>query len=87
MFLLYLIHSTKSLNSSCQRKGNLSHMHSLISFDHILDHLLNSLQLLHSHRTLRKQISLQEKPPKRHRTKEGELWAHRQLSLDTPLSP
>lgn len=52
--LSYLIHCTESLNSSCQREGDLSHMHKLISFDHILDHLFHLLQLLHSHRALRK---------------------------------
>lgn len=72
--LPYLIHHMESLNSSCQREGDLSHMHSLISLDHVLDHSLHLLQLLHSHRALRKEIShLMEKPPERYRTKEGEL--------------
>lgn len=52
--LSYLIHCTESLNSSCQCEGDLSHMHNLVLFDHILDHLLYLLQLLHSHRALRK---------------------------------
>lgn len=72
--LSYLIHCTESLNSSCQHEGHLSRMNHFILFDHILDHLLHLLQLLHSHRALRNSIShLQEKPPVRYRTKEGEL--------------
>lgn len=72
--LSYLIHCTEPLNSSRQREGDLSHMHNFISFDRILHHLLHLLQLLHSDRVLRNEIShLQEKCPKRYRTKEREL--------------